>query len=566
MLRLILLACCSLWLPVTAQASGPDGVPDASFGSGGVATYQLGLHGGSPLSGFYAVGEAPDGKIDVAGVTGDGRGDFRMLTARVLDNGALDPTFGSAGANDGPAPEGLKVQSAQALVVEADNKVVVEGNAIERLTAAGQLDPSFATTTPIDVEALIRLGNGEFASAGRQCCRYSQGESAAIERQLPNGAPDPGFGSEGNGTVLIPLHPGQYSQMVATSVVEGSRGGLLVAGHGSYASSGSEAGHPFVWIAKLTQSGALDSGFGSGGVRFLEGVDGPGLLEPRRGGLVLIGASAGGGHMIAWGLTSEGADDTSFGVGGVSEIPIKAEYGTSGHDAGAVDGAGRVLVAGKTGGTPDRSEIARLLPNGALDASFGENGIALGPPRSQISALTVDSAGRALAAGQMTVEPRAGRVETLAMIERFGQASPINDTPPAPPAGAPSVPPAVAAALAAQIYPHGHAASIRRLLRHRGCVLALRPDAQGAVRVYWWFLHTIRKGKERQPLRVLVAYGAARLGTRGLTRLRIKLTAAGRELLEHDRRKVLRLNATATLSRPGTSPVRATHAFTLLPG
>ena len=68
-----------------------------TFVADGVVTYQLGFGNYSPFSRLFAVVPAPEGKIDVAGDAGDGLGDFQVLSARLQENGSLDPSFGSGG-------------------------------------------------------------------------------------------------------------------------------------------------------------------------------------------------------------------------------------------------------------------------------------------------------------------------------------------------------------------------------------------------------------------------------------------------------------------------------------
>jgi uncharacterized delta-60 repeat protein len=67
--------------------------------------------------------------------------------------------------------------------------------------------------------------------------------------------------------------------------------------------------------------------------------------------------------------------DPGFGVGGKVTAPFGPESGASGV---AVQPDGKILVAG----SPEASQglsIARLLPNGALDSSWGKGGVAMTP-------------------------------------------------------------------------------------------------------------------------------------------------------------------------------------------
>lgn len=71
-------------------------------------------------------------------------------------------------------------------------------------------------------------------------------------------------------------------------------------------------------------------------------------------------------------LGFDGRLDPSFGVGGVAEVPGVGAAG--GSPAVAVQRDGRMLVAAATG---DGLVIARFLPSGNLDPSFGAGGLAV---------------------------------------------------------------------------------------------------------------------------------------------------------------------------------------------
>ncbi len=70
---------------------------------------------------------------------------------------------------------------------------------------------------------------------------------------------------------------------------------------------------------------------------------------------------------------ASGAVDTTFGTNGV----VGVDFGTDLESVTglAVDASGRLLVAGVTFNTVTGAAVARYLPNGTLDASFGNNGV-----------------------------------------------------------------------------------------------------------------------------------------------------------------------------------------------
>jgi uncharacterized delta-60 repeat protein len=553
-----------------ASAFAGEGTPDPSFGNGGVATYSSLGFGNSPYSRFNAVGVSADGKIYAAGESGDGAGDVQVLTARAGENGALDPTFGSGGAViNTPLPyTGKFSQSAQALAIEPNDSIVVAGDVTERLTASGQA--AALPNARLQTLSLTPLPGGELAAAGYQDYEQTQ-YFGAVELKLPSGEPDPAFGN--GGLVLLPCHSTTGCFMKARSVVRQPNGDLLVSGDGETGSPSSG----FLWIAMLTPAGALVGSFGSGGISLIEGDTHGGLLEPRPGGLVLVGelptGVEGAFQLAVWGLTANGTPDPTYGTGGVTVLPIPAGYDSSLVNAATVDPSGRLLVTGRLEETDDqhpylrpRPELVRVEPNGQVDNSFGEAGVALGPLHAFFLALTTDSAGRVIAAGTQPTEVNAFIERNYALLERFGEPHPgaSTATPPATTNGpaAAQLRARIAARLAGELYPHGRTASIATLLKNHGCTLSLQLAAPGHVQVDWWSTRTVRHGKKRRTLRLLIASGTASLNASGHTRLNIRLTRAGTRLLKVQHHP-LKLRATATLKLPAQAPISVTQRFTL---
>jgi uncharacterized delta-60 repeat protein len=139
------------------------------------------------------------------------------------------------------------------------------------------------------------------------------------------------------------------------------------------------------WLVCFNPDGSLDSSFGVGGrsqvpianaQRMYIAVDGLGRI-------VL------GGHYFAPGgfsdayvarVTPQGAFDTSFGVGGVSRFGIN---GIANADDVALEVGvqpdGKPIIAGQTEDANARPLfVARLTESGALDAEFGTNGVLVG--------------------------------------------------------------------------------------------------------------------------------------------------------------------------------------------
>ena len=443
-----------------------------------------GFDSGSELR---AVALAPGGTIDLAGVS-DERDEREVLAVRLTEHGPLDPSFGSGGALITtflePTYGQITLQWGEAELVQADGSIVMGGPGIVgRLTPSGQLDPSFQHDgNRIGIYAIASLPSGNLLTAGEERSEPNTRSPAAVERLLPDGARDPSFGHEGQ--VNLPLPAGEKERERARAAIALPEGKLLLAGTGSYWSSPSTI-EEFIWLTRLNPNGSLDDSFGTGGIDYLPATGGDvALARQPSGRLVLLGETrtespgpwgeAHGWQTAAWGFTEQGAPDTSFGDGGVTLLP-STEPGLSNFVAAAtVDSQGRVLVASnqvKQNSYRAAAFVARLTTTGRLDTSYGRGGLAVGVEGSTFNAVTVDSSGRAIAAG-------GGPGGTL--VERFqGDSVGLDSPQPAsqqPGAGqsATNVPPQ-APAVAVATFRQGAGSALARL-RLR-CVLEKHPAA-----------------------------------------------------------------------------------------
>ena len=197
----------------------------------------------------------------------------------------------------------------------------------------------------------------------------------------------------GDGTLLLGFPPGSSG---LTDVAVRSDGKIVVVGQGRH-----NARSVFE-IARLMPNGRLDPTFGNHGrtIVAFPGKEASGpfpLATPKvalapDGGIVLAGSVAGPAtsakdDIALLRLTPGGRPDTEFGNGG------RVVTNLGGDDDAtdvAVDGSGRIVVSGETEHDGTASAIAlRYLPSGALDHSFGANGVATVPTPSDASALAL---------------------------------------------------------------------------------------------------------------------------------------------------------------------------------
>jgi len=189
-----------------------DGNLDPDFGDGG----QLTLPAGTGNDEAWAIALSSDERIVIAGYAIDGS-EYDVLVARLLDDGALDPSFNGTGLNRVAFADG--VETARGLAIDAGDRILVAGDAridgvrhfaLARLGTDGVLDPSFGNggkvTTLIgefaEARAIALSTRGRPLVAGR--ARMSGTETDfAVARYSSNGLLDPTFGT--GGLVTFPI-------------------------------------------------------------------------------------------------------------------------------------------------------------------------------------------------------------------------------------------------------------------------------------------------------------------------------------------------------------------------
>jgi uncharacterized delta-60 repeat protein len=233
----------------------PDGSLDPSFGSGGIVKTRLGtdkkiedeLHGMTLQT---------DGKIVVVGRSWqEHSNDIAMI--RYNRDGSLDASFGTKGivtTDSAPQrpPLGTRLNSdyddAFAMIVQADNKLVVGGTALIRYSPNGSIDTSFGTGGWVrkTARALALQPDGKIVAVGAS-------GSFALTRYNPDGSLDAGFGTGGTVTT-------QLSKVDAAGEVAIQADGKLVVVGTSF------TGRSFDFaLVRYISKGQIDAGFGQEG-------------------------------------------------------------------------------------------------------------------------------------------------------------------------------------------------------------------------------------------------------------------------------------------------------------
>jgi uncharacterized delta-60 repeat protein len=240
--------------------------------------------------------------------------------------------------------------------------------------------------------------------------------AAAPATGVAAGDPDPAFG--GTGAVLTDFG-GEDS---AFSVAVDPQGRVVAGGSGALADPARPGASGFA-LARYLPSGALDPSFsGDGMVEADFGhirADVRAVLIDGQGGILAVGTTTsfdGIGSAIALArFRSDGTPDPSFGAGGL----VETRLGLSGAGDAALDPQGRIVVAG----TGQRQgallpTVARYLPDGSLDQSFGEGGIReirLGR-FAALRSVAIDGAGRIAVLGDSSRSRGSGRIMVARLL------------------------------------------------------------------------------------------------------------------------------------------------------
>jgi len=242
---------------------------------------------------------------------------------------------------------------------------------------AGELDRTFGSEGVVitdfggrhdQVNALAVQPDGKIVAVGRSDAPVEVEFAAALARYDVAGALDGTFGD--GGRVLLTAVNGSE----ATAVVLASQGNILVGGTVA-------TPNPEPWLlVRFDASGRLDHGFGSGGIVQLTVAQGGPFaavaIQPD-GRIVVVGEAFDGASEFALArLESDGTLDATFGMRGIVTTRIGQESIPS---AVVLQPDGKIVVGGFASTVVTEFArsfaLARYLPDGTLDATFGSGGI-----------------------------------------------------------------------------------------------------------------------------------------------------------------------------------------------
>lgn len=322
------------YLVVRYQA---DGTLDPTFAQGGKFVYGFGFGNDKAFGMAFAANES----IILAGTVYVGS-DSDEGVMKLLPNGTLDQTFGKNGVIN--TSFGIDDDYANAVVVQPDAKIVVAGNS--------------------------KLGKKNLTTLAR----YS-----------PTGVLDPTFGKQGK---VVTNVRGTHDTAFAMGLQADGR--LLVAGT---TSNGSDLDYALV---RYQADGNLDLSFATFGKRITRvgnNIDNVYSLVSQADGKIVLGGSYFDVKTFQFEsailrFSAKGMVDEAFGRRGKVLVSLDKRYDAVYGMAMQKDG--KIVSVGPVGGETLSFAVARFLPNGQPDTTFGGGEAPrqiASPPKAEKSAL-----------------------------------------------------------------------------------------------------------------------------------------------------------------------------------
>jgi uncharacterized delta-60 repeat protein len=354
-----------------------------------------------------AVAVQTDGKIVVAGtvtlVGGDtnvpGGGSsfagYDFAVFRYNADGSLDTSFGGDGKVSVSMGDDFgSNESANAIAIQGDGKIIVGGNviinnrgnfALVRLNTDGSIDSTFGFDGKVVTDAvpggivdLALQTDGKILAVG--------GDGFALARYNNNGSLDSSFGTGG----IIQLG----ADLAANSVAVQANGSIIVAGKAVQCVDNGDSEPPTCFdtllLLRYNENGSQDTTFNT---------------SSPAGAATAVAAQADGKIVTIFNsfniarFNQDGSLDTSFDGDGTATINV----GSDGYiNALVIRPDGKIVVAGSSGGAVSDFALARLNANGSPDTSFDDDGrltTDFDGSSEEVTAVAIQADGKIVAAG-----------------------------------------------------------------------------------------------------------------------------------------------------------------------
>ena len=421
-----LLSSAGLLATATVASANPADL-DPSFGTGGIATIELGLSSGQ--YGFQTNDLAIDGDGRILAA---GTGEWSVL-ARLEPDGDPDASFGNQGVvlargwpqDVEPAPDGKIVVAAEPLV----ERFNADGSRDDGTSSDATPDDSFGNGGAVELGNRVATGVVVGGDGGLVVAGTINSEpdfnKIFLRSMQADGSSDPAFGTDGE-AVLTVGSPGQSVWL--RGLAREANGRLVVAADVRGATTGPSYGV----LLRVDPTGALDPTWGTGGR-----VEVPALslrgLAVNTAGIFATGDRRAPETVDSLGMrfTVSGAADPSFGIDGMLETS-PSEF--SQVMSVALESGGRIVLGGDAGTMQTEPAILRFTARGLRDSSFGVCGLATFPlarPRWWVGAIAVQTDGKIVfGLGPEQVPDSAARIVVGRAIggDGTGEATPVVET------------------------------------------------------------------------------------------------------------------------------------------
>lgn len=251
------------------------------------------------------------------------------------------------------------------------------------------LDPSFGTngTAPIPVvgfdeqigaKRILELADGSKLAAGI-LFDFDNGHQWGVTRMTGDGTIDGSFGTGGMARIDFAPQDGELFAMA-----ERPDGRIVIAGHSSISMGFGNPTEYFGRVAQLLPNGQLDPAFGDEGIATVRYQDwqtevADMVLQPN-GKVVVVGQVRQSGVQFPFvgRLNADGTMDETFGIFSTDGLFTLYVGGTFPRGrAVTLLPDGRIVVVATHSdeiGAGEMLNLVRLLPNGEMDPTFGNNG------------------------------------------------------------------------------------------------------------------------------------------------------------------------------------------------
>jgi uncharacterized delta-60 repeat protein len=346
----------------------PNGVSDPSFGKEGATTLPAGS-----VAETAAIASTEKGDLLLAGDSSRPGSCFECseyspVMVQLEANGSLDPAYGQGGIADlgaRPSLDERRSGSVAGLAVTARDGAVVAGG------------PRYGSG---DAYLIGRNADGS-ADAG-----FGQGGSVVDPEKLLANTEAAGLATRPNGDLVVSAETNARSHEIHPVLIhfkadgrpDRAGSGSAISPSPSNAPIGAAGSHALFSILegagkrvlRFDGSGQLDRAYGSrGAARLPRGFRVGSFLVQPDGFVTVVGGIARKHDMAVYRLDPRGHPVRRFGHGGLALIPFGGSF-TAALSL-SIEPDGRIVVVGWARA---HAAAARLLPDGRLDPSFGDQG------------------------------------------------------------------------------------------------------------------------------------------------------------------------------------------------